>query len=540
MLYVYESNDNGATWQNISQTTILPHFFYSRIRDFKLSASSPDIFYLYIVTAGVFRSTDGGRTWLRKMNGIREELGGVTLEVHPKNPNIIYLADGHQRVYKSTNGGDFWKRSDTGVKRSKNYFRSSIRLHPLAPNTLYVGGESLYRSTNGGSSWQRVIKPCDFIQQIGLDPKKLDVIYLACMNDAFKSTDRGASWQKMPVPPSALSGTHQLKVNSKQSNVLMLGGVYDLARSTNAGLSWQVNVDGIDTESIDGLYTSAKPTPIVIAQSTGSFKKVFGNTNGTWNRLLLSKDTTPNHSAYSIGEVRVHPNDSRLIVTGNDSSSPVITVSRDQGKTWKFINAPANYGVELDPKKVGTIYLTSPAKSTDFGASWNFLNFKFLVTLELLRIDPKNTSKIYGIASRDLFGTDNAGKTWKKLSTVDPKPGFILDLQIDPETPETLYAAGSGRVFKSTDSGKTWSSMNQGLPDYAMIFITINPFNHLNLFTSGGINELYVSNDGATTWNRFDTSGLSVSGIMDIVIDPVNPGRLFVATDRGVFSNTIP
>ncbi|MCI0442307.1 hypothetical protein L0152_03690, partial [bacterium] len=425
-------------------------------------------------------------------------------------------------------------------KRSKNYFRVSIRLHPVAPDTLYVGGESLYRSTNGGSSWQSLASPCVDIQQIEVDPKKIDVIYLACMNDAFKSTDRGASWKKMLVPPSALLAATQLKVNSKQSNVVMLGALYDLARSTNAGLSWQTNVDGIDTESIDGLYNSVKPTPIVIAQSSGSSKKVFGNTNGKWNRLLVSRGYSPGRPAYSIGEVRVHPNDSRFIVTGNDSVSPVITVSRDQGKTWKFIYAPENYGVELDPKKVGTIYLTSPAKSTDFGATWNFLNFKFLDTLSLLRIDPKNTSKIYGVASADLFGSDNAGKSWRKLSIVDATGKHILDLQIDPETPDTLYASGFGGVYKSTDSGKTWSATNQGLQGFGMIFITINPFNHLNLFTGTGGNEFYVSNDGAMTWNRFDTSGLSVSRIMDVVIDPVNPSRLFVATDRGVFSNIIP
>ncbi|MCI0613093.1 hypothetical protein L0244_08895 [bacterium] len=152
-LFVYESNDNGATWQNISQTLILPHFAYATIRDFKVSSSSPDIFYVYIVGSGVFRSTDGGRTWFRKMNGLPKDLGSPRLEVHPKNPNIVYLADGHQKVFKSINGGNVWKRSDTGLKRSKNYFRVSIRLHPVAPDTLYVGGESLYRSTNGGSSW---------------------------------------------------------------------------------------------------------------------------------------------------------------------------------------------------------------------------------------------------------------------------------------------------------------------------------------------------------------------------------------------------
>ncbi|MCI0617313.1 hypothetical protein L0244_30425, partial [bacterium] len=157
------------------------------------------------------------------MNGIPKELGDSRLEVHPKNPNIVYLADGHQKVFKSINGGDVWKRSDTGLKRSKNYFRVSIRLHPVAPDTLYVGGESLYRSTNGGSSWQSLASPCVDIQQIEVDPKKIDVIYLACMNDAFKSTDRGASWKKMLVPPSALLAATQLKVNSKQSNVVMLG-----------------------------------------------------------------------------------------------------------------------------------------------------------------------------------------------------------------------------------------------------------------------------------------------------------------------------
>ncbi|MCI0444047.1 hypothetical protein L0244_30430 [bacterium] len=64
MLYVYESTDNGTTWQNISTTTLLPHDPFSRLRDFRVSSSGPDTFYVYISGAGVFRSTDGGRTWL--------------------------------------------------------------------------------------------------------------------------------------------------------------------------------------------------------------------------------------------------------------------------------------------------------------------------------------------------------------------------------------------------------------------------------------------------------------------------------------------
>jgi photosystem II stability/assembly factor-like uncharacterized protein len=538
MLYVYESTDNGTTWQNISHTEMLPHIPFSRFRDFKVSPSTPDTFYVYISDAGVFKSTDAGLSWSRTMNGIPKDLGDARLEVDPKDPNIVYLADGHQRVFKTTNGGVSWKRSDAGIKRSKNYFRISIRLHTLSPNTIYVGGESLYRSTNGGSSWQNVMSPCGDIQQIELDPKKSDVIYLACMNDAFKSKDRGASWQKMPVPPSALSGATQFKANAKKPNVLMLGGLYDLARSINSGLSWQTNVDGIDDEAIGRLYSSAKPTPIVIAETTVTFKKIFGNTNGKWSRLLLSRAYGPNQSAFSIGQAAINSNDSRFIVAGNDSSSPILAISRDQGRNWNFIEAPDYYSVELDPKNIGTVYLTSPAKSTNFGESWNFLNFKFPVTLQLLRIDPKNTSKIYGVADVALFGSDNAGKTWKKRSTVDPRNGFISDIQIDPEAPEIVYAAGSGRIFKSIDSGKTWSAMNQGLPDSSLRFVTINPFNHLNLFTGSGSNEFFVSYDGAMTWNHFDTSGLNVSAINHVIVDPKNPARLFVATDRGVFSNS--
>jgi hypothetical protein len=72
-----------------------------------------------------------------------------------------------------------------------------------------------------------------------------------------------------------------------------------------------------------------------------------------------------------------------------------------------------------------------------------------------------------------------------------------------------------------------------------MSFVYVNPNHPQNLFAGGGTHDLFVSNDGAATWQAFDTSQLQGFGINNVLIDPSNPNRLFVATEGGVFSHLL-
>lgn len=128
------------------------------------------------IANGVFKSTDGGNTWVHASNGLPRYAGAgsthwssLALAINPANPQILYaglsnLFGGAPEgdVYKTTNGGATWTQASTGIAGQ------DVRALYIDPNdasgdTIYAGtgGDGanpggVYRSTNGGTSWNSI------------------------------------------------------------------------------------------------------------------------------------------------------------------------------------------------------------------------------------------------------------------------------------------------------------------------------------------------------------------------------------------------
>ena len=81
-----------------------------------------------------------------------------------------------------------------------------------------------------------------------------------------------------------------------------------------------------------------------------------------------------------------------------------------------------------------------------------------------------------------------------------PANAAMHALAIDPERPERVYAAGGAGVFRSDDAGRTWESAAQGLPSGAVTALALDPREPQRLFATTVEGALYVSADGAETW----------------------------------------
>src|SRR5439155_13363833 len=112
---------------------------------------------------GVFESLDGGDTWKKRMEGMKEIIMVVTLAIEPGRPNMLY-AGTSGGVYKSVDGGRRWQKANHGLispdllSSSRALMVNSLVIDPVKPaETIYAPTlKGLYESTDAAGSWKRI------------------------------------------------------------------------------------------------------------------------------------------------------------------------------------------------------------------------------------------------------------------------------------------------------------------------------------------------------------------------------------------------
>ncbi|MFY7794534.1 MAG: WD40/YVTN/BNR-like repeat-containing protein, partial [Chitinophagaceae bacterium] len=225
---VWKTTDGGHHWKNISDK-----YFGSTIGAVAIAPSDEQIVYagegentmrgnVSEGLGGVWRSDDAGRSW--RNIGLKDGRHIIRLVVHPRNPDIVWAAVvGHlfgpnteRGVFKTTDGGRTWKRTlyvndQTGA--------SDLVIDPVDPNTLYAGtwrvirtpyslesggeGSGLWKSTDGGETWTSLTasrglpKGVWGIVGVAVAPSNPDKLYALIENadgGLFASSDAGATW----------------------------------------------------------------------------------------------------------------------------------------------------------------------------------------------------------------------------------------------------------------------------------------------------------------------------------------------------------
>jgi len=222
---VWKTVNNGTTWEPVFDKEAV-----STIGDIAIAPSDPAIVWVGSGEPnnrqssswgdGIYKSTDGGKTWKNMGLAATHHIGRVV--IHPKNPDVVYAAAlGHlwgpnpeRGVYKTTDAGKTWSQvlkisDDTGV--------SDIAMDPASPDTLYAaaythrrtpfgynggGTESaIYKTTDGGSTWKKLTKGLPYENggetgRIGLDVYRKDpnIVYALVQHEKggiYRSEDKG-------------------------------------------------------------------------------------------------------------------------------------------------------------------------------------------------------------------------------------------------------------------------------------------------------------------------------------------------------------
>ena len=228
---VWKTDDGGTYWRNVSDG-----FFNSAaVGAIAVADSDRNVVYVGMGEAnirenvyggdGVYKSTDGGRTWAHM--GLAETRHIGRIRVHPKDPDTVYVAAlGHafgpnkeRGVYRSRDGGKNWEQV---LFRSEDAGAIDLSMDPNNPRILYAaiyqtrrtpwslegGGpdSSLYRSTDGGDTWTDITRnpgmPSGTLGRLGVtvSPARSGRVY-AMVEEAeeggvYRTDDGGATWQR--------------------------------------------------------------------------------------------------------------------------------------------------------------------------------------------------------------------------------------------------------------------------------------------------------------------------------------------------------
>ena len=235
---LYRSFDGGETWDNPSG--VEPNSItYVDHHSFGFDPEDPNTMYAFD-DAGVFKSIDGGTTWVEKNNGLAV-FQFYSIASSLTNPDIIMGGGQDIGTYYSNNAGgntewNTFIEADGGI---------AIIDH-TNPQIMYGEQQFGYhvKSTNGGQDVFYILNGLTetgpFIAPTVMDPNNSNILYTASDNKIYKTTNGGQLW----VPVRNLTRVQQLEIDKVNSNIVYAAvfsntGAHSFWKSENAGTSWE-------------------------------------------------------------------------------------------------------------------------------------------------------------------------------------------------------------------------------------------------------------------------------------------------------------
>ncbi|MEZ5082926.1 MAG: T9SS type A sorting domain-containing protein [Bacteroidales bacterium] len=499
---IYKSTDGGLNWDQslfVSDST-------GGI-DLVIDPQSPEIIYAAMwervrrpnrrsyggATCGIFKSTDGGGSWVELVNGLPSpgnNVGRIGISISNSDPNILYAIYADKTgyfdgVYKTVNGGELWiQTNDDDLEysyQSYGWWFGRIKVDPVNPDIAYVIGFDLYKTTNGGNSWTNISYISVHVDQheIYIYPENNNLLFLSNDGGFYTSTNGGNSWtwiNNLPItqfytceideqyPVRLYGGTQDngtnrtmtgvvdnwqfiyggdgfyVLVNPEDNNFIFAEYQYgNLARSVNGGNSFSSSMNGINSSDRMNWMTPVvfDPTDPSILYY-GSHRMYKSTTNGSsWNAISTDLTNGPgiNLTYGTITTISVSPVNPEIIYVGTDDGN--VWVSATNGMGWEYLGAelPERWvtRVVADPVEENTVYVTFS------GYRWD----EFLP---------------------HVFRSEDKGATWEDISSNLPEVP-VNDLIADPEDNAILYLATDIGVFVSYSLGQSWELLGANLPN---------------------------------------------------------------------------
>jgi len=289
---IFKSTNKGETWASLNNNLFITQFYYGAVDP------SQSKYYGGTQDNGTLKST-GSTSWIEILGGD----GGAT-EVDFVNPNTIYMEYVNLAIFKTTNGGSSYFKAMNGIPTGSNYwdgttdrvlFIAPFVMDPNNSQTLYAGTYRIFKTTNGAANWTAVSGDLtnssdQHISTIAVAKGNSNVVYVGTTNGrVLVSTNAGANWT---LVNSGLPNLYVTRVAIYKQNPSIAVATFSgysigakVYKTTNSGQSW-TNISG-NLPNIPANCAFINPenhNNIVIGMDLGVF--VTTNNGTSWERQV--------------------------------------------------------------------------------------------------------------------------------------------------------------------------------------------------------------------------------------------------------------
>jgi len=576
---IYIAVSSGGVWktenEGLNWTPIFEQEPTASIGDVTLAPSNqnivwvgtgePNIFRSSHAGAGVYKSSDAGKTW--QYMGLAGTQTIARIVIHPKNPDIVWVAAGGHEwtfnedrgIFKTTDGGKTWKKilyinDQTGA--------NDLVMDPTDPAVLYATTwqrirrkwndpriepgfkeSSVYKTTDGGNTWKQIIVGLpapEFRGRIGIDIclTKPNVLY-AYIDNYEISPGTGGTDAYGRQTPGRIKGATVYRSDNKGELWTQMNNAQDLV-SLSATYGWVFSQIRVDPNNDNKVYVM------------GVSARVSEDGGKTWQSFR-----TPGGDHHSMW---IDPDNSNYIINGNDQG---LGITYDGGKTFRGfsdkLNACQFYNVAYDmdtPFKVygsvqdhgsyrGVVTFTRPQQQRASpggragGAGviqttpqqpqetrFQAVQFQGASGGEgsSHAIDPTNPNILYSAGfygsisrtdySKGVGGEGESKSIMPRISQGEPplRGQWVAPFIISPHDPNMIYH-GMQYLFYSMHQGDTWERISPDLtyntasemgdiPYHTIFTISESPFKFGLIYIGTDDGKVQVTKDGGKTWKE--------------------------------------
>ncbi|HZD05245.1 MAG TPA: hypothetical protein VE173_10015, partial [Longimicrobiales bacterium] len=370
---LYRSGDSGGSWTEVRD---------GYATDLVLDPDDPSVLYAAFFRDGVYRSSDGGLTWvLEILQGAPPEVGRINLAIAPSDGDVVYaaVADGETfdgeflGIWRTGDSEHLWlRRPASGASCAPQcWYDLTMAVHPTDPEVLYFGGVRLYRSDDGAGSFARIGAPIHPDQhRLTVDPRRPDWLWVGNDGGVYLSTDRGARWTTLNTDLSLTQFYGGVSV-APQGMVRILGGTQDNGTLEYAGAPEWDRVLGAD-----GGHTAIHPLADVRWMETqwgGSYSGPRRSVSGGVPEQRIDGIDLDENAVF-IPPLVMDPFDPNVLYFGTST----LYRTDNEGESWRPIGADFR-GVRISaiaPSRsdAGVVYVGTAGagvwSTTDGGTRW--------------------------------------------------------------------------------------------------------------------------------------------------------------------------
>ena len=594
---VYRSTDAGRTWTHaglentrfIQAVLVDPH-------DPNILVAGANSVGMYIISRpvaispvtfstlrGVFKSTDGGRTWKQTLS--RDDSAGVfDMTADPSDPKILYAsvlipnrsapepgpdapapAD-NSVIYKSSDEGSTWTLMPARGLPATDRGRLGIS---VAAGThgqrLYViVNQGFYRSDNGGATWHQSTKDpriigSAYFSRVFSDTRNPDILYVA-QTSLYRSTDGGRTFAAFVGAPSG-DDFHVLWIDPANPSRLFLGVDQGAIISVDAGKTWSTWYNqptgqfyhvSTDHEFPYRTYAAQQDSgtqSVPIRSDKGEITPGDVTSVGGFEFCFIAPDPIHPNWIYSGGWFGT--------VVRYDSRTGQTATVFEKGDKYRVAQMPPLFFSPHDPHVLylGTQFVL---KTTDDGKTWEPISPDLTAAantqapqpaeprgrppaIDALAESPLDASEMWAATTTRLVQiTRDGGAHWKNVTPPGINPAreifYVEPSHFDPA--EAFLTIGSSRqaapaeVLRTRDYGATWQPIVDGLPPAESVRVVREDPVRKGLLFAGTASTVFLSFDDGDHWHPL-TLNLPATPVTDI---DIHGGDLILSTyGRGLW-----